>query len=72
MEVEDIASTNGCGDVLLAGFLRALSEGLPIEDALYYSQAASGINSESMEAVNPALSFERVKRKVEEFYEQIS
>lgn len=68
----DFVSANGCGDVLLAGFLRALSEGLPIEDALNYGQAASGINSESMEAVSPALSFENVKRKVEEHYEQIS
>lgn len=68
----DFVSTNGCGDVLLAGFLRALSEGLPIEDALYYGQAASGINSESLEAVSPNLSFENVKKKVEEHYEQIS
>ncbi len=65
-------SANGCGDVLLAAFLRALSEGLPIEDALYYGQAASAINSESLEAVSPALSFGNVKKKVEEHYEQIS
>ena len=65
-------SANGCGDVLLAGFLRALSEGLPIEDALYYGQAASAINSESLEAVSPALSFNNVKKMVEEHYEQIS
>lgn len=68
----NVVSTNGCGDVLLAGFLRALAEGLPIDDALFFGQAASGINSESMEAVSPALSFENVRKKAEERYEQIS
>ena len=68
----NVVSTNGCGDVLLAGFLRALAEGIPIDDALFFGQAASGINSESMEAVSPALSFENVRKKAEERYEQIS
>ena len=68
----NVVSTNGCGDVLLAGFLRAMSEGFPLEDSLWYGQAASGINAESMEAVSPALSFENVRKKVEEYYEQIS
>lgn len=72
MESVNFVSTNGCGDVLLAGFLRALSEGLPLEDALWYGQAASGLNSESLEAVNPKLNYENVKRMVEEHYEQIS
>ena len=67
-----VVSTNGCGDVLLAGFLRAMSEGFPMEDALWYGQAASGINAESMEAVSPQLNFENVRKKVEEYYEQIS
>ena len=68
----NVVSTNGCGDVLLAGFLRAMSEGYPMEDALWYGQAASGINSESIEAVSPELNFESVRKKVEEYYEQIS
>ena len=68
----NVVSTNGCGDVLLAGFLRAMSEGFPMEDALWYGQAASGINAESMEAVSPELNFENVRKKVEEYYEQIS
>ena len=68
----NVVSTNGCGDVLLAGFLRAMSEGFPMEDALWYGQAASGINAESMEAVSPQLNFENVRKKVEEYYEQIS
>ena len=72
LENLNVVSTNGCGDVLLSGFLRAMAEGFPIEDALYYGQAASGINSESMEAVNPDLNFENVRKKVEESYEQIS
>lgn len=68
----NVVSKNGCGDVLLASFLRAMSEGYPMEDALWYGQAASGINSESMEAVSPELNFENVRKKVEEYYEQIS
>ena len=68
----NVVSINGCGDVLLAGFLRAMSEGFPMEDALWYGQAASGINAESVEAVSPALCFENVRKKVEEYYEQIS
>ncbi|MBR6085603.1 MAG: carbohydrate kinase family protein [Spirochaetales bacterium] len=68
----NVVSTNGCGDVLLAGYLRAISEGFPMEDALWYGQAASGINSESMEAVSPNLNFGNVRKKVEEYYEQIS
>ena len=72
LENLNVVSTNGCGDVLLSGFLRAMAEGFPIEDALYYGQAASGINSESMEAVSPDLNFENIRKKVEESYEQIS
>ena len=72
LENLNVVSINGCGDVLLSGFLRAMAEGFPIEDALYYGQAASGINSESMEAVSPDLNFENVRKKVEESYEQIS
>ena len=68
----EVISTNGCGDVLLSGFLRALSEGYPIQDALYYGQAASAINAGSMEAVSPSLNFENTKKKVEEHYEHIS
>lgn len=66
-----VASVNGCGDVLLAGFLRALSENMTLYDALLYGMAASGINAESLEAVSPELNFENVKRKYEENYEQI-
>ena len=68
----NVISTNGCGDVLLSGFLRAMADGCPIEDALYYGQAASGINAESIEAVSLDLNYENVKMKVEECYEQIS
>ena len=67
----NVVSTNGCGDVLLAGFLRALSDGLPIEDAMDYGRMASGINSESMVAVSPELSYENVKKRMER-NEQIS
>lgn len=66
-----VASANGCGDVLLSGFLRALSENMGIYDALLFGMAASGMNAESLEAVSPELSFENVKKKYEECYEQI-
>lgn len=68
----NVVSTNGCGDVLLAGFMRAMSEGFPLMDALYFGQAASGINSESLQAVSPELNYENIKKKAEEYYEQIS
>lgn len=67
-----VVSTNGCGDVLLSGFLRAMSEGFPLMDALYFGQAASGINSESIEAVSPELEFESIRKRAEEYYEQLS
>lgn len=68
----NVVSVNGCGDVLLSGFLRALSEDMDLYEALLHGMAASGINAESMEAVSKELNFEKVKIKVEENYEQIS
>lgn len=68
----NVVSTNGCGDVLLAAFLRSLAEGYPMDEALRLGQVASGLNSESMEAVSPQLSFKKVIEKAEEKYEQIS
>ena len=67
----EVVSTNGCGDVLLAGFLRALADGLPMEDAMDYGRMASGINAQSMVAVSPQLSYENVKKRMEK-NEQIS
>ena len=61
----EVVSTNGCGDVLLAGFLRTLADGLPMEDAMDYGQMASGINARSMVAVSPELSYEFVKKRME-------
>lgn len=67
-----VKSVNGCGDVLLSGFLRALSENMELHEALLHGMAASGINSESLQAVSSDLDFEKVKLKVEENYEQLS
>ena len=61
----EVVSTNGCGDVLLAGFLRTLADGLPMEDAMDYGQMASGINARSMVAVSSELSYELVKKRME-------
>ena len=65
----NVVSANGCGDVLLAGFLRALSEGAPFMDALYFGMAASGINAESVRAVSPELNIDYIKKRAEKYYE---
>ena len=68
---DNVISSNGCGDVLLAGFLRGMSEGMTSQEALVFGQAASAINSGSLEAVSPELNYENVKRKADEYYEQL-
>lgn len=44
-------NANGCGDVLLAGFLAALSKERSLKDALEFGQYAASVNAMSNEAV---------------------
>ena len=46
-----IVNANGCGDVLLAGFLAALSKERSLKDALEFGQYAASVNAMSNEAV---------------------
>lgn len=47
----EIVNANGCGDVLLAGFLAALSKERSLRDALEFGQYAASVNAMSSEAV---------------------
>ena len=51
----EVVNTNGCGDVLLAGFLCALSKGCGLKDALWFGQKAASVNARSVEAVSEEL-----------------
>lgn len=52
----EIVNANGCGDVLLAGFLAALSRGLSLKGSLEFGQYAASVNAMSSEAVAKELS----------------
>lgn len=52
----EIVNANGCGDVLLAGFLAALSKERSLRDALEFGQYAASVNAMSSEAVAKELS----------------
>ncbi len=51
----DVINTNGCGDVLLSGFLKALSKGESLKSALESGQHAASINAKSNDAVSREL-----------------
>lgn len=52
---EDVVNTNGCGDVLLSGFLKALSNKESLKSALESGQHAASINAKSNDAVSKEL-----------------
>lgn len=52
----EIVNANGCGDVLFAGFLAALSKGLSLKGSLEFGQYAASVNAMSSEAVAKELS----------------
>lgn len=52
----EIVNANGCGDVLFAGFLAALSNGRSLKEALEFGQYAASVNAMSDEAVAKELS----------------
>ena len=51
----EIVNANGCGDVLFAGFLAALSKGKNLKEALEFGQYAASVNAMSDEAVSKEL-----------------
>lgn len=58
-----LVNASGGGDAMMAGFLRACLDGLPIEPAARFALACASLTVESPETVNPALSLERAKRR---------
>lgn len=53
---KEIVNANGCGDVLFAGFLSALSKGGSLKESLEFGQKAASVNAMSHEAVAKELS----------------
>ena len=50
-------NASGGGDAMMAGFLRAFLDGLPIEDAARFALACGAIAVEGPETINPALCY---------------
>ena len=51
----ELVNASGGGDAMMAGFLRAFLDGLPIEKAAAFALACSSIAVEAEETVNPML-----------------
>ena len=58
-----LVNASGGGDAMMAGFVRAFLDGLPIEEAGPFALACSSIAVESPETVNPCLSLEIVRTR---------
>ncbi len=56
-----LVNASGGGDAMMAGFVRAFLDGLPIDRAARFALACSSIAVESPETVNPALSLEAAR-----------
>ena len=61
-----LVNASGGGDAMMAGFVRAFLDGLPIDETARFALACSALAVESPETVNPALSLETVLQKLEE------
>ena len=56
-------NASGGGDAMMAGFLRAFLDGLPIEDAARFALACGAIAVEGPETINPALCYAAARRR---------
>lgn len=59
-----LVNASGGGDAMMAGFVRAYLDELPIQQAAAFALACSSLAVESPETVNPELSREAVRRKL--------
>ena len=59
-----LVNASGGGDAMMAGFVRAFLDGLPIEQAARFALACSSVACESPETVNPDLSYVIVKNRM--------
>ena len=58
-----LVNASGGGDAMMAGFVRAFLDGLPIEASARFALACSSIAVESPETVNPALCYTAASRR---------
>lgn len=58
-----LVNASGGGDAMMAGFVRAYLDGLPVEPAARFALSCSAIACESAETVNPALSLRAAQRR---------
>lgn len=56
-----LVNASGGGDAMMAGFVRAFLDGLPIEASARFALACSSLAVEGEETVNPALSLEAAR-----------
>lgn len=54
-----LVNASGGGDAMMAGFVRAFLDGLPVEAAARFALACSALAVESPETVNPAVTLEK-------------
>ena len=59
-----LVNASGGGDAMMAGFVRAFLDGLPISRAAHFALACSSIAVEGAETINPALSLETALKKM--------
>ena len=58
-----LVNASGGGDAMMAGFVRAFLDGLPIREAAGFALACSAIAVESPETVNPALCYAAARER---------
>ena len=58
-----LVNASGGGDAMMAGFLRAFLDGLPIEPAARFALACSAIAVEGAETINPALTLAYARKR---------
>ena len=61
----EVKNVTGAGDACMAALVRAYMEKLSLEDAARYASAAASIATESITTINPALSAEAVRARVQ-------
>ena len=58
-----LVNASGGGDAMMAGFVRAFLDGLPIDQAAGFALACSSLAVESPDTVNPALTLEEANKR---------
>ena len=61
----EVKNITGAGDAFMAALVRAYAERLSLEDTVCYASAAASIATESVTTINPALSAEAVRSRIQ-------